>query len=186
MADPGRRGALVVLSGLPGVGKTTLARLVSSAVGAVHLRIDTIESALVESGIVAAAGGWDNAPDAGYRVAYAVAADLLNAGHVVIADSVNPLPITRRSWRDVAAQAGVPAIDVEIVCSDSAVHRSRVQERTSDLTGLVVPTWGEVQRREYEPWTTPVLAVDSARGVEQAVREVTAAIVAAVRCRGAR
>ena len=103
---------------------------------------------------------------------------------MVIADSVNPLPITRRSWLDAAAQAGAPAINVEIVCSDSAVHRSRVEERTSDLTGLVVPTWDEVQRREYEPWTAPVLRVDSARGVEQAVREVTTAIIAAVRCRG--
>ena len=136
--------------------------------------------------VVAAAGGWDNVPDAGYRVAYALATDLLTAGHIVIADSVNPLPITRRSWLDAAAQAGAPAINVEIVCSDSAVHRSRVEERTSDLTGLVVPTWDEVQRREYEPWTAPVLRVDSARGVEQAVREVTTAIIAAVRCRGTR
>ena len=143
MADPGCRGALVVLSGLPGVGKTTVARLLSSAVGAVHLRIDTIETAMVESGIVAAAGGWDSAPD-------------------------------------IAAHAGVPVINVEIVCTDIAVHRSRVEERASDLTGLVVPTWEQVQRREYEPWTTPVLRVDSARGVEQSVREVAATIVAAL------
>lgn len=180
MADPGRRGALVVLAGLPGVGKTTIARMVSSRVGGVHLRIDSIESAMVESGIVAAAGGWDSAPDAGYRVAYALAADLLRAGHVVIADSVNPLKITRRSWLDVAADADVPAIDVEIVCSDIDLHRRRVEERGSDLTGLVVPTWEQVQSRDYEPWTTPVLRVDSAPGSENAVREVEAAIVAAV------
>lgn len=186
MADPGRCGALVVLSGLPGVGKTTIARMVSSRVGGVHLRIDTIESAMAESGVVAAAGGWDSAPDAGYRVAYALAADLLGAGHLVIADSVNPLQISRRSWMDVAAGADVPVVNVEIVCSDVDLHRRRVEERTSDLNGLVVPTWGEVQRREYESWTTPVLRVDCARGAETAVREIAAAIAAVVRCRGAR
>jgi len=37
---------LVVLSGLPGVGKTTVARDLAVASGAVHLRIDSIEQAL--------------------------------------------------------------------------------------------------------------------------------------------
>ena len=37
---------LVVLSGLPGVGKTTIARELAVAINAVHVRIDTIEQAL--------------------------------------------------------------------------------------------------------------------------------------------
>ena len=167
---------LVVLSGLPGVGKTTIARALSARAGGVHLRIDTVESAMVASGIVAAAGGWDSAPDAGYRVGYGLAADLLRAGHVVIADSVNPIEITRKSWAGVAAAARARCIDVEIVCSDVELHRSRVEERASDIEGLVVPTWEQVQNREYEPWNTPVLRVDSAPGSEAAVKEVLAAL----------
>lgn len=41
---------LIVIGGLPGTGKTTLARLLASRIGAVHLRIDTIEQACVHSG----------------------------------------------------------------------------------------------------------------------------------------
>jgi predicted kinase len=41
---------LVVLSGLPGVGKTTIARELARATGAVHVRIDAIEQALRNAG----------------------------------------------------------------------------------------------------------------------------------------
>lgn len=167
---------LVALSGLPGVGKTTVALAVSERLGGVHLRLDTIESALGRSGS-------DTAPDAGYRVASALATDLLRAGHVVIADSVNPLQITRRAWAEAASRAGALSIDIEIVCSDVELHRTRVQTRTSDLDGLVVPTWAQVQARDYEPWDGPVLRVDTASGTDDAVDEIVAAIQASVTVR---
>ena len=42
---------LIVGGGLPGTGKTTLSRLLAGRIGAVHLRVDTIEQALVRSGL---------------------------------------------------------------------------------------------------------------------------------------
>lgn len=109
---------LIVLAGLPGVGKTTVARTLAARLDAVHLRIDTIEAALNVSGMVEAAGGWDAAPDAGYRVAYGLARDILQAGRHVIADSVNPLAVTREAWARVARRAGARLVNVEVVCSD--------------------------------------------------------------------
>ncbi|MGV0745531.1 AAA family ATPase [Mycolicibacterium sp. XJ870] len=176
MAESGRTGVLVVLSGLPGVGKTTIARQASQRLDAVHLRIDTIESAMVSCGIVAAAGGWDAVPDAGYQVAYRLAADLLRAGHNVIADSVNPLVVTRQSWSEVAVAADALSLNVEVICSDPRLHRDRVEARTSDLDGLTVPTWEQVQRREYQPWDSPVLRVDTALGIDTAVDDIVAAV----------
>ncbi|MEU6773507.1 AAA family ATPase [Streptomyces sp. NPDC046759] len=38
------------MGGLPGTGKTTHARLLAARIGAVHLRVDTIEQAIVRSG----------------------------------------------------------------------------------------------------------------------------------------
>jgi predicted kinase len=140
------------------------------------VRIDTIEAALVSSGIVAAAGGWDAAPDAGYRVAYGLARDLLLTGHDVIADSVNPVRVTREAWARVAADAGSRCVDVEVVCSDRELHRRRVEGRSSDLAGLTVPTWEQVEARQYEPWGEPVLRVDTTAGVDAAVRTILGAV----------
>ena len=90
---------LIVLSGLPGTGKTTIARALAARVHAVHVRVDSIEQALRDAGSLARP-----LTDEGYRVAYAVAADNLAAGRTVVADSVNPIAITRDAWRGVALQ----------------------------------------------------------------------------------
>src|SRR4030095_8977957 len=113
---------LVILSGLPGVGKTTIARELARQICATHIRIDTIELAIRE-----AARGGDSLDDLGYRIAYAVAEDNLRLEQTVIADSVNPLAITRAAWREVATRAGVGSIEVEVICSDTAEYRRRVE-----------------------------------------------------------
>ncbi|MFI2758924.1 AAA family ATPase [Streptomyces echinatus] len=41
---------LIVMGGLPGTGKTTLARLPAAPIGAVHLRVDTVDQAIVRTG----------------------------------------------------------------------------------------------------------------------------------------
>ena len=112
---------LVILSGLPAAGKTTIARGLATQIGAMHLRIDSIEQALRAAGRAI--------EDHGYRVAYAVAEDNLRLGRVVIADSVNGWPLTRRAWQAVAQRAGTPALDVEVICSDLNEHRRRVEAR---------------------------------------------------------
>lgn len=121
---------LIALSGLPGVGKTTLAQRLSSEMGAVHLRIDAIEAALTASGMVDLAGGWSAVPDAGYRVAYARALDHLTAGHSVVADSVNPLAVTREAWARCAQAGGVRLLNVA-----SGDSRSRTRVDASPASG---------------------------------------------------
>lgn len=148
---------LIVLSGLPGTGKTTLARALVATAGAAHVRIDTIEQALVDSGAATHPVG-----PQGYYVARAVAGDLLRQGHTVVADGVNPLPVTRELWRQVATAAGVGFRDVEVVCSDPALHRTRVEQRTGDIPGHPEPTWEDVQRNDFVPWTGPRTVVDTA------------------------
>jgi predicted kinase len=164
--------ALVILSGLPGVGKTAIARELASQVGAVHLRIDSIEQAMRSS-----QGLSVSLDDAGYRVAYAVAEDNLRTGLTVVADSVNPIQLTRDAWVEVAARAGVRAIEVEVQCSDVDEHRRRVEARIADLPGLSVPTWEEVLSREYAPWNREHLVLDTAdRTVDQNVKTLREAL----------
>jgi len=146
---------LVVLSGLSGVGKTTISRALVRTAGAVHVRIDSIEQALRNAG--------REVRDEGYRVGYAVAEDNLRLGRIVVADAVNPWPLTRDAWRSVAARSGVRALDVEIVCSDEDEHKRRVEARTPDIPGHTLPTWQEVHERDYRPWDRERLVIDTAR-----------------------
>ena len=149
---------LVVFGGLPGTGKSTLARQVADRLGATYLRIDTIEQALRSS-----MGLADDVGPAGYVVAYAVCETNLALGRAVVADCVNPLSITRAAWRDVATRSAAPIVEIEVICSDEAEHRRRVESREIDIPGLIPPTWAAVMARDYEPWSEPTMVVDTAR-----------------------
>ncbi len=146
---------LYIFGGLPGTGKSTLASSLARERGAVYVRIDTIEQALRNAGVQIAG------PE-GYVAGYGIAADNLRLGREVVADSVNPLRVTREAWCDVAIRLAVGFFEIEVVCSDREEHRSRVETRTSDIPGLVLPTWTAVLQRHYEPWDREHLVIDTA------------------------
>ena len=159
---------LIAFGGLPGTGKTTIAQALARKLAAVYLRIDTLEQALIASGDA----GADIGP-AGYLAAYAVAADNLRLGLTVVADSVNSLHITRSAWRNVAIETDVPILEVEVICSDAATHRQRVEGRNADIPGHMLPTWENVLERQYDPWDSEHLIVDTANvSIEQAVETI--------------
>jgi predicted kinase len=159
---------LIAFGGLPGTGKTTIAQALARKLAAVYLRIDTLEQALIASGDA----GADIGP-AGYLAAYAVAADNLRLGLTVVADSVNSLHITRSAWRNVAIETDVPILEVEVICSDAATHRQRVEGRNADIPGHMLPTWENVLERQYDPWESEHLIVDTANvSIEQAVETI--------------
>lgn len=145
---------LYIFSGLPGSGKSTLAQLLARRVGAAHVRIDTIEQALRDLCEIDVEGE-------GYRLAYRVASDILKAGVSVVADSCNPIELTRREWEQVAHAAAGGYVNIEILCSDVREHRRRVETRQSTVLGLTLPTWDEVQNREYDGWTTERIVIDT-------------------------
>ncbi|MGY1918111.1 AAA family ATPase [Pseudomonas tolaasii] len=153
---------LIVFSGLPGTGKTTIARELARQTGAVYLRIDVIEQALRDAGVLVGASG--------YGVANGLALSNLRLGHRVIADCVNPVRESREAWKAVASAADVELVDIQVICSDRLEHQRRVEARTGDIPGLTPPTWQSVLAHEYEPWDEPPLTIDTAMmTLEQAV-----------------
>jgi predicted kinase len=164
---------LIALGGLPGSGKSSLALGLAASVGALYLRIDTIEQAIRN-----ASGAGQPVGEEGYCVAYAVAEDNLRLGQIVIADSVNAFRETRNAWREVAGRTGSIFLEVEVVCSDAAVHRERVETRRVGIAGLKLPTWEEVLAREYEPWDRDHVVVDTAhRSLVDCVEEVRGVVM---------
>lgn len=148
---------LIVFGGLPGTGKTTIARRLAARRAAVHLRIDDIEQAIRTAGVLAADVG-----PAGYLVANALAASNLANGLTVVADCVNPVRESREGWRTTAARAQARIVEVETICSDRVEHQRRIETREADIDGLVLPTWHDVLQRDYDPWEEPHLVIDTA------------------------
>ena len=173
----GRKAMLVIFGGLPGTGKTSIARELARELGAVYLRIDSIEQAILAS---PARGG--TLEDTGYRVAYNVAEDNLRLGRTVIADSVNPLRITRNAWLDVTQRANATAVEIEITCSDFKEHRHRVETRVPDIAAASLPTWHEVASREYEAWDREHIVIDTAgQSVSESVQQLREALRVAIK-----
>jgi predicted kinase len=160
---------LIVLAGLPGSGKSSIAQALAKQIGAVWLRIDSIEQAIKEAGLIP--------NEAGYFAAHAMAADNLRLGRDVVADCVNPWMLTREVWRDVGAKADANVLEVEIVCSNPEEHRRRVEQRINDIPGLILPDWETVVRHDYHPWHRDHLTVDTAaRSIAVCVGQIIAAL----------
>ena len=156
---------LIVFSGLPGAGKSSIACSLACELGAVWLRIDSIEQAIRQSGVLTG-----NIDDVGYRAAYAMAEDNLRIGLTVIADSVNPCIVTRNAWRDVGLRAGASVVEVEIICSEKQGHRRRVQTRAAEAPGLGYPDWEAAIGRDYQPWDRDRIMIDTAgRSIAESV-----------------
>ena len=153
----GARPVLYVFSGLPGTGKTSLARRLTGYLAAVYLRIDTVEQALRDLCSFEVEGE-------GYRLAYRVAADNLKLGISVVADSCNTIELTRREWESVAADSDARCVNIEVTCSDVAVHRNRVESRSTTISGLSLPSWDDICQREYEPWQRNRVVIDTSEG----------------------
>ena len=97
----------------------------------------------------------------GYPVCFKLAEDNLTLGMDVIADAVNPVRIAHDAWQQTADNASTPIINIEVIFSDIAEHKKRIESRQSDASEAKQPPWKQVQDREYEPIESVDLRVDT-------------------------
>lgn len=148
---------LIVFSGLPGTGKTTIASDLAAKTSSVYLRIDTIEQAIRNSGALAQDVG-----RCGYGVANELALSNLCLGSTVIVDCVNPVNESRKAWSEISSRSGAQLVNIQVICSDKHEHQRRVETRKIDIPGLTPPTWQAVLDHEYEAWDDAPFTIDTA------------------------
>jgi predicted kinase len=106
--------ALIVISGVPGTGKSTVAEHAARVIGGALLSKDVFGAALWRSGI----GRDANAGWASYEQLGAVAESQLRLGMPVVVDSVATHERIRSAWRDLATRYRARFMVIECVCSD--------------------------------------------------------------------
>lgn len=162
-------GVLVVMSGLPGAGKTGIADSLGRELGAPVLSVDPVEAAIWRCGIEPSF----ETGVAAYEVAAVLAEHQLALGLTVITDSVSSLEVARNMWRQAAASTGSDLAVIEVICSDEDLHHQRLTSRQRDIAGFPEPSWADVQHRraEWEPWGDDHLVVDTVRSLEENVAD---------------
>lgn len=166
-------GQLIVVSGLPGVGKTSVAETVAARVGSVHLSIDAVEESILACGLPS---GWQVGV-AAYEAARAMAEQNLRLGHDVVVDAVNDSEPARQTWRSAASRTGANIQFVHLMISDVHVHEQRLRGRDRGLIHVGEPSWPNVQCRriEYAEWADEILEIDMG---ERTVEDVAGVLVA--------
>ncbi len=91
----------------------------------------------------------------------------------VVADSCNPIEITRKEWERIAKSNNCGFINIEIICSDENEHIKRVESRVSEIENLKLPNWTKIINREYHKWEQERIIIDTAhRTIEESECEL--------------
>ncbi|MCI4346789.1 MAG: AAA family ATPase [Thermoplasmata archaeon] len=159
---------LLVFAGLPGTGKSTLARAMAVQLGAVWLRVDTLEAAMLKAGLPQSF----ETGLAAYVAAQDTAIENLELGRGVVVDAVNGVAEAREMWHSAAGGERAGLQFVEVRCSDPAVHRGRVEGREAPTPPLAAPTWEEVCSRAYLAWDEPIFRVDTIEALDLCLAKI--------------
>jgi predicted kinase len=169
---------LIVMAGLPGSGKSTVAQAAARRLQCAIVSVDPIEAAMWRAGI-------DRAQPTGlaaYVIVEAVAREQLRIGHDVIVDAVNDVEPARQQWRHLAAQMGVRLLFVEIVASDPVEHRRRLEVRRRGIEGFPEPSWESIEARRagLAEWDDDRLRLDFLRDASANAELIVAAVGGAI------
>jgi predicted kinase len=177
-ATPHGKPALIVMMGLPGVGKSHCARLLSGRLGAAHVASDELRSRLF---IAASYAAEENR--AVFAAATALVDELLGEGHRVVVDATNLIARNRAGAVEAARRRGVPVTYVRITASDDDARARLASRRTARASGdhseADEPIYERMRAQPFEPPEEGFLELvngpDLAREIDRVVASVEAA-----------
>ena len=159
---------LIIFSGLPGTGKSTLAESVGKYLSIPVFAKDWLEATLLRCELLPSNA---NKPlgSAGYELLTTLAERQLRLGQSVILDSVAGTRSIRDAWENLSKRYQARWRVIECICSDEALHRSKLSKRERHIPGWHELEWSDVEkvRGYYLPWTQERLVLDLVNPLEE-------------------
>jgi predicted kinase len=154
----------IVISGLPGTGKSTVAEGLAEKLKFPLFSVDPIESSIIKSGLIRSF----ETGLAAYLVAETLAAEQLKVGLSVIIDAVSGVQEARDMWHALSDKYNSRLIIIECVL-DRDIHKKRIEARVRNMHGMPEVTWKNVENRrnEYLEWEEERLALDTSNELEK-------------------
>lgn len=160
---------LVVVCGLPGVGKTTVAGMVAERLGTDRLRTDVVREELFPDPTYT-----DEERHAVYEALFDRARERLEDDEDVVLDGTFAAAALRERTRELAAAAGVEHRLLRVTCDESVV-RERMAERTDDASDADFEVY-RTFAAEFDPIVTEHEVVDNSGGRGAVRRQLTAVL----------
>ncbi|MDQ2715304.1 MAG: ATP-binding protein [Chloroflexota bacterium] len=159
---------LIIISGLPGSGKSTVAESLAANLAVPIFSVDPIEASIIQSGLKRSF----ETGLAAYLVAETLAGEQLKCGLSVIIDAVSPVQEARDMWHNLVRKQNATLIIIECVL-DRELHKERIESRIRNMHGIPEVTWEDVEnrRKQYVPWKEERLELDTANTHEQSVKK---------------
>lgn len=152
---------MIVFSGLPGTGKSTLAEALGRQFAIPVFAKDWLEATLVRCELVPSNPARPLG-SAGYQLLTTLAERQLQLGQSVILDSVASTRSIREIWKRRAEQYRAAWRVIECICSDESLHRKQLAGRQRGIPGWHELRWADVENVKgyYSPWAEDRLILD--------------------------
>lgn len=157
---------LIIFTGPPGVGKSTLSYKLAQTTGWALFTKDQVERSLELSGI--------HNPKAAYDILLDLAKLNLQNNVTVILDAVFGFQSLQGRLRDMADETGAKLYIVSCICSDVAAWRKRIEERPAVVDGWTPADWEEVMKVQgyYQQWTQSVVTIDAMQPLDENIAKL--------------
>jgi len=167
---------LILIAGLPGVGKTTLAREFVRQTGATHFEIDAIKKQVVPEDEVA-----DTIDPPEYRFKYYAEAirklpDLFarSSNQIVVLDETFHLRAFRRMWQEAAEELNIRTHWIDVAC-DEEIVKERLQvgkDRESHILGDKAFPMYLLFKEVFDPLDEADRVVDNSQDIAPQVQRI--------------
>jgi len=158
---------IILVGGIPGTGKTTVAKEISTYLKIPFFNKDLLESALIEKGVCSI----KELNGVGYALMERIALSELAFGRSVILDCVASSKRVNEHWSSFKTK---DIRYIECVCSDQALHKARLETRKRNIPGWYELTWNDIENitKSYEPCFAARLNLDSKNPLKGNIEKV--------------